>query len=223
VVGPWSLRLAPPVPKLPLFAYRRPRQYGKRVIPFTSLRTRAIRCSKARTSIGHGRALICTSNSCCRPVEPVGNPGSSRSKPACNQIGSMPIPDAQLKNPRRLSERVWPPVSTLRAALRQLGNEPSTVAIELHRQQIDLINSLASEMRQRTFEPQLAKRGNKTRFQHGSFRHGSSGCPVKMRRPGCRLLSQPRLSSDSRDDVEWMKLCRTCSNVAIESGLTSLL
>jgi hypothetical protein len=98
----------------------------------------------------------------------------------------MAVADPSSRKPRK---------QPFKAGLQSNWQHAQTVAIELHRQQIDPIISLASDIRQRTVEPQLAKRGNKTRFQRGSFRHGSSASPVKRRRPGCRLLSQPRSSA----------------------------
>ena len=74
-----------------LFAYCRPRQYGKRVIPVTCLRTPCDTLQQGKNihrslkgSDLHIKWLL--------PTRRVGNPGSSRSKPACNQIGSMPKP-----------------------------------------------------------------------------------------------------------------------------------
>ena len=104
----------------------------------------------------------------------------------------MAVADPSSRKPRK---------QPFKAGLQSNWQHAQTVAIELHRQQIDPIISLASDIRQRTVEPQLAKRGNKTRFQRGSFRHGigKSRQKAAARLPPAFTTS---IVSVSRDDVE---------------------
>jgi hypothetical protein len=90
--------------------------------------------------------------------------------------------------------------NTRHPALRQLHDEAPSVTIELHRQQIDPTISLSSKMRQRTFEPSLAKRRNKTRFQRAVHLVTTHRLVIlRMRQLGRRLFATSIVSNSGGD------------------------